>query len=42
MKALIRATPLRAGWVQYPKVGVEFVNWFSQTHKFCFLVGQKT
>ena len=33
---------LESGVGQYPKVGVEFVNWFSQTHKFCFLVGQKT
>jgi uncharacterized membrane protein YdcZ (DUF606 family) len=28
---------LESGVGQYPKVGVELVNRFSQTHKFCFL-----
>lgn len=32
---------LKCGVRQYPNVGVEFVHWFSQAHKFFFIVGKK-
>src|SRR5262245_59844688 len=40
-KGFYSSNALECSVRQYPNVGVEFVHWFSQTHKLFFIVGKK-